>query len=608
MSCRLLVAWLLVALLGVLPAFARDDPARWAARYEVRFGASATGVPHARVQATLRWLGKRDQKPSSVDVGMAEDGFPNGYGAFVRDFEASVPAGSRRPRGYPALTLSAPNGRYRLGVPRSGVVGFSYLVVLEHDPAGWGPGPDEAPYLFEDGVFWTGRAVFVTAPECRAEVTFAAPDGDRVLTSFEPVAAARRNTFSVPDEQRLRDSFLVVGRPAAIDLQIGAASVTLALGGPLKPSLPILSKAMARFLDASAALFGGAPPRRILVVGNIRGPKGSFNGGTYGSDVSFLVDEPLGSGNAGRWGPFLCHELFHLWNGYALDYQGQQYWMSEGFTDYYARVLLVRQGDLSSDDFLADLRQRMAGYVWRDADIGLHEAGDAKFKNTALVYEGGSLAALCLDLQVRAATSNRKSLDDVMKALYKEFGGNPGRKVTATDVITLTSNIAERPFADFFGRYVNGHEALPLAESMKLAGIRVTPRFRMPKGRWIAVGLLRSPLTAALPGGGVEILESAGEPLREGDLISEVAGAGVKRFEDLRMAFRDVTPGATVTVIVTRHGERTPVEVTLGGDSSSPRSGIWSVSAEVLSTLDPLTLAIRKSVFGSELTSVATAQ
>lgn len=590
----------LVAPLHVSPAFARGAAPRWAGHYEVRFGASPAGVPHASVQATLRWLGKEDRRPSWVDVGMAEDGFPNGYGAFVRDFEVSAPAGTRQAGASHALTLSAPNGRHRLAVSRGGVVGFSYSVVLEHDPAGWGPGPDEAPYVFEDGAFWTGRAVFVTASGCRAEVTFTAPDGDRVLTSFEPVGAAERNTFSVPDEQRLRDSFLVVGRPATIDLDVGAAFVTFALGGPLKPSLPILSKAMARFLEASEELFGGAPPRRILVVGNVRGPKGAFNGGTYGSDVSFLVDEPLGSGNAGRWGPFLCHELFHLWNGFALDYQGQQYWMSEGFTDYYARVLLVRQRDLSGDVFLADLRQRMADYVWRDADIGLYEAGAAKFKNTALVYEGGSLAALCLDLQVRAATSNKKSLDDVMKALYREFGG-VRRKVTTTDLIRLTSTIAEKPFADFFARYVKGRETLPLAQSLMLAGIRVVPRFRLPKGRWIAVSLLHSASPASVPGG-VEVLRSEGEPLREGDRISEVAGAGVKTFEDLRVAFRDVTPGATVSMVVTRHGKRTPLEVTFGGDASSPRQMIWSVSADVLPARDPLTVAIRKSILGSELT------
>ena len=76
---------------------------------------------------------------------------------------------------------------------------------------------------------------------------------------------------------------------------MGGATLTLALGGPLKESLPTLSDELARFLDASATLFGSAPPLRILAVGNVGGPEG--NGGGYGPDVSFLVDEPLREGD-----------------------------------------------------------------------------------------------------------------------------------------------------------------------------------------------------------------------------------------------------------------------------------------------------------------------
>jgi predicted metalloprotease with PDZ domain len=577
----------IVVLFSGLAASARSEEPAWAARYRVRFISSAAGVPRADVEATLRWIGERSRAPSWVDVGMAEDGFPKGYGAFVRDFAARVPAGTPTPRTvHHAETLSVPHGRYRLPVLPGGVVGFAYAVVLEHDPAGWGPGPDEAPYRFEEGAVWTGRAVFVTTPRSRVEVTFA-PEGERVLTSFEPVAG-RPNTFHVPDEERLRDSFLVAGRPVTAHLRVGAATVTLALGGPLKGSLPLLSKTIARFLAASEALFGGAPPRRILAVGNLGGVAGTFNGGTYGSDVSFLVDQPLEASNAGRWRPFLSHELFHLWNGYALAYEGQQYWMSEGFTDYYARLLLVRQGLLSGDDFLDDLRQRMARYVWRGADIGLQEAGDAKFDNTTLVYEGGSLAALCLDLQFRAATANRKSLDDLMKTLYAEFGGGRRPKVTIPDVIRLASRVTGESIADFFARHVSGPETLPLTESLGLAAIRVLPMIRLPKGKWVAMS-------------GIEVQAAEGEPLRAGDVITEVGGSTVKTFDDLRVALASVTPGAIVSAVVIRDGQRIPLEVPLGGDSSTAPSRIRSVSAEVGSTLDPLALAIRKAIFGSQL-------
>jgi hypothetical protein len=345
-------------------------------------------------------------------------------------------------------------------------------------------------------------------------------------------------------------------------------------------------------------------------VGNVGGPAGSFNGGTYGPDVSFLVDEPLTSANANRWRPFLCHELFHLWNGHALDYEGQEYWISEGFTDYYAQLLLLRLGSQSSGDFTADMERRMSRYLLAHrADVGLHAAGQAKFENRALVYDGGSLAALCLDLQIRAASSNKKSLDDVMRSLYAEFGVDPPRKVAITDVIRVTSNIAGRTLGDFFARHVAGAEALPLSDSLKLAGIDMAVLVRdLPETKWIAANLLHCPSMTAIPGIGIKIIRSKSDLLRAGDLLFEVEGTPTKSFDDLRLAFGDLAPRASFGLTVMRDGKRTPLRVAPCQDlSSAPSRSPWaSVSLVMMATFDPVTLAIRQSIFGAPLGSAGT--
>ena len=118
-------------------------------------------------------------------------------------------------------------GWRKLGVAKDGTVSFHYEVVLDHDPGSWGPGPDEAPYRFEGGAHWTGRALFLTAPRSQVEVTFAAGEGEgeKVATSFEPVAG-RPGAYSVPDETRLRNAFFMVGKFDYADLSVGDASVT----------------------------------------------------------------------------------------------------------------------------------------------------------------------------------------------------------------------------------------------------------------------------------------------------------------------------------------------------------------------------------------------
>jgi len=579
-------------LLARVPAAADEGAAEWSARYTVRFGSGARGVPRADVEARLRWLGPPRRRPATLTVGMADDGFPKGYGAFVRAFRDTGPRATGAP---PAPGAS---GGYVLTVSAGGAVSFAYSVVLEHDASGWGPGPDEAPYRFDTGVFWTGRALFVTAPRSRAEVTFTPPAGDRFFTSFAPGKRAR--TYVVPDDQRLRDSFLVVGRPAAARLSVGPARIELVMGGGLEASLPLVKDSLAQFLEAAAALFGGAPPARILVVGTAGGRHGSFDGGVFGDDVSLRVDEPFGAANASRWRPFLAHELFHLWNGRALDYEGQQYWISEGFTDYYARVLLARLGQQPAPDFVADLEGRAARVLSGRADVGLLAAGDAKFENTALVYDGGMLAALCLDLQVRAASGNRRSLDDVMRALYAGHAGPPPRPVAPGAVLAALAAAAGAPFDDFFARHVSGHEPLPLAASLALAGVELeqTSRDLLPLG-WVTATLLRCPSLNAEPGVGLRVLKSRGEALRAGDVIVAVAGRPAQTFDALRAALGDVAPGTTVAVTVLRGGAPAEIDVKLGEGTVPARTRVVDVTMRPAADPSPLALEIRRGVFGS---------
>lgn len=598
----------LAAVLSLAPAAAAafaEEP-DWAARYHVSFLAAESGAPAARVAAELEWIGKPSERPKWLDVALADDSFPKGYGACVGSFETGAAAvAAPEGRKTAADVLDERTGRRKLVVPSDGKVAFSYTVRLEHDAAGWGPGPDEAPYRFATGAFWTGRSLFLTAKRSKAEVVFSAPAGEKIATSFEPIEG-RELAFAVPDETRLRDAFFMVGRFADAELRVGDATVRVALGGALEPSLPSLSAAIGRFLAASGELFGGAPRRRILVCGNVGAEKGSFHGGVFGNDISILVDAPLGPENQGRFGPFLCHEIFHLWNPGPVEFEGQQYWFTEGFTDYYARALLVRLGDLSAADFAEDVRLRAARYLDDRADLSLVEAGEKKFENSTAVYEGGSLAALCLDLEIRAATGNKRSLDDVMRALYRESTGLPLRKRPGTgDIARLASEAAGgRPFGEFFARHVNGREPLPLAESLRHAGLSFSHEVAdLPELRSIARTLLRCPsMTEAENGGGVRVFSTLEAPFRENDVIVEVGGRAVRGFDDLRRAFAGREPGSRVAVGVLRDGKPLALDVELGGDPATPppKSRFVKVTMEPLPGADVLAQAIRKSVFGAD--------
>ena len=52
---------------------------------------------------------------------------------------------------------------------------------------------------------------------------------------------------------------------------------------------------------------------------------------------------------------YFAHEHFHTWVGGKIRNDKQEelnYWWSEGFTDYYSRVLALRSGGLSIEKFI----------------------------------------------------------------------------------------------------------------------------------------------------------------------------------------------------------------------------------------------------------------
>ena len=106
----------------------------------------------------------------------------------------------------------------------------------------------------------------------------------------------------------------------------------------------------------------------------------------------------------------------------AINFREQEYWFSEGFTEYYSRIVSARLGLTSENEFLENLERACEAYLSKQGNLSIHRAGEDKGTNSGLVYQGGSLIAAVLDVQIRKLTQNRKSLDDVMKQMYREFG------------------------------------------------------------------------------------------------------------------------------------------------------------------------------------------
>ena len=191
----------------------------------------------------------------------------------------------------------------------------------------------------------------------------------------------------------------------------------------------------------------------------------------------------------------LCsHEYFHTWNVKRIkpaafvpyDLARENYtrllWLFEGFTSYYDDLALVRSGVIDVEDYLALLSKtvsnvmRGAGRLKQSVAESSFDAWTKYYRQdenapNAIVsyYAKGALVALALDLQLRAASKGRRSLDDVMRALWQRHG-QTGVGVEEEGIFGLVAEVAAeadgsdgRKLAQWLRRTVEGTGDLPLS-------------------------------------------------------------------------------------------------------------------------------------------------
>jgi predicted metalloprotease with PDZ domain len=291
-----------------------------------------------------------------------------------------------------------------------------------------------------------------------------------------------------------------------------------------------------------------------------------------------------------------AHEFFHVWNVKRLrpaalgpfDYTRENYtrslWVAEGITSYYAYVSLLRSGLWIRQTFLDRLAHEISeledepGRKLMSAESSSFNAWfydrapqmqETNFANSAIsYYNKGALLGMLLDLEIRSRTGGRKSLDDVMRFLYKEFYEapaasyyGPGRGYQDKDVLDALNSVTGSDFASFFDEYVRGTEPLPYAKTLALAGLGLEAEAE--PGAPPDLGILSEPedrgvrIRAVLPGGAAD---RGG--LSRDDLLIAVDDQSLAS-ASLADRLRIYPAGASVPFTVERHANRERILVTL---------------------------------------------
>jgi predicted metalloprotease with PDZ domain len=394
--------------------------------------------------------------------------------------------------------------------------------------------PETDPGIFSENIHFQPHYTFVAGPAaylyvvgCKqdpAQVTVYPPAGWQAemplpevklpdAEAARPDATQSAITYAASDYDTLADSPLVMGDAQGLTIRKFTVDNVVhkavffgqidALKG-IDDYTPVLQK----IAQAENDIMGGPPYSRYDFLFAV------------GESATGL--EHLNSARIGLWpnatphevGSLVAHEFFHLWNVKRIrpqvlgpfDYidppRTRNLWFAEGVTEYYANIALRRAGLSSKAEFLNHWRRAISTLQSNPARLRVTadqasqrvwEAGDSEGFGGLSYYVKGELIGLCLDLKIRKVTANRKSLDDVMRALLKKC--NPPNPGYGEDELRATVNeAAGQDLTDFYNLLARSTEEMPFAECLGYAGLdaeahplpNATPEMLALRASWSA--------------------------------------------------------------------------------------------------------------------------
>jgi predicted metalloprotease with PDZ domain len=187
---------------------------------------------------------------------------------------------------------------------------------------------------------------------------------------------------------------------------------------------------------------------------------------------------------------FLAHEYFHHYNvkrirpielgpfDYEKGNKTKMLWVAEGLTVYYEYLIVHHAGLSTEQECLQEFRTSLMAYETKTGK--LHQSLTAASWETweegpfggdgISYYDKGPLIALLFDLQIRQATHNKKSLDDVMRGLYKKYYQQLQRGYTESEFQQMCEGVAGIKLDELF-QYVSTTKEVDYNKYLQYAGL-----------------------------------------------------------------------------------------------------------------------------------------
>lgn len=305
------------------------------------------------------------------------------------------------------------------------------------------------------------------------------PSGWRIASDLDHLAAARPGRVSDVHES------IMIGAPdlTVVEREVAGAPFRLAMLGRWSFTPEVFAERVARIMAAENA-FWGDPGRPFFVAVSPLQGSGSLNG--TGRTDAFAVSGTTNF-SLDELSHFLGHEYMHTWIDRELGRapetnEATEYWLREGFTDFYAARILLRSGVWSLEDFVRDQNEmltrhagspvrtlpnaELAARFWSDSDVD------------QLPYDRGRMFAAMLDHRLRSRPESRTSLDAVLHAQRKQAAADASAGLRRTPGALFPVVMRETTgmdIGDLLARYIERGEPIPLPPALYESCATINP-------------------------------------------------------------------------------------------------------------------------------------
>lgn len=395
-------------------------------------------------------------------------------------------------RGKPLEIKKTSKNRWQLSNPAAQSVTIMYRVYCNELTV-------RTNFVDREFALLNGAALFLTSETslpCEHTVELKLPTRwHQSVTSLERRVDLGVNTFIANSYDELVDSPIVVGNPTLHPFNVeGVDHYLVNVGGDGLWDGEQAAADVAKIVKVHQDMWGQVPYEHYHFL-NVIAESG---GGLEHDNSTVMLASRWSFRDKKRyksWLGLVSHEFFHTWNVRRLrpraltsyKYETENYfeelWVAEGVTSYYDDLALARAGHTDTKEYLAGLskqintlqstdgrlKQSLAESSY-DAWIKHYRPNENSRNTTISYYNKGSIVAFLLDIEIRNATENEKSLDDVMRALYEDFALKDG--YTTQDVMAEVNKQTGADLTEWFQRAIYSTEELDYGPACAWLGLR----------------------------------------------------------------------------------------------------------------------------------------